>query len=162
MITNVKYIFVANKNPARLKELSDFLKVRFGSVFSVREFNDNNSAINSIDDSTSVVIFDNSIDSNNKELTLMTMKNSYPKVKAIMRTTDSEIEMAVDDYCQKKSYHLFRKGKSWERVSPFIYSLTNPIRVFINEFFVRKFLAVFLIIFLVMGLGVLLIMNYTD
>jgi DNA-binding NtrC family response regulator len=162
MVNTVKYIYVANRNPERLTELSVLLKERFGSLFSIRMFNDNNSAINSIDDKTEVVIFDNSIESDNKELTLMTMKNSHPKIKAVMRSTSSEIEMAVDDYCKRKSFYLFRKGKTWERISPFIYNVTYPIRVFVYEFFVRIFLVVFLLTFLLMGIGIYYVMNYTD
>jgi len=162
MAHTVKYILVANRKPERLKELLDLLQDRFGSLFILRGFNDNNSAINSIDDNTSIIIFDNSIESENKELALMTIKSTFPKVNAIMRSSNVEIEMAVDDFCKKNSYHLFRKGKSWERMSPFLYSITNPIRLFIKEFFVRKFLIVFLIVFVIMGLGIFLIMNYTD
>lgn len=162
MVTIVKHIFIANKNPVRLKELTALVTEKFGSLFSIRIFNDNNSAVNSIDDKTEIIIFDNSIESDNKETTLMTMKNSYPGIKTIMRSSNEDIEMAVDDYCRRKSFYLFRKGKTWEKLSPFIYNFTNPIRLFISEFFVRKFLVVFLITFLIMGIGIYYVMTYTD
>lgn len=162
METKAQHIFIANRNPVRLKELKTLISDRFGSLFSIKIFNDNNSAINSIDANTKIVIFDNSIESDNKQTTLMTMKSTYPGIKSIMRTSNEDIEMAVDDYCRRKSFYLFRKGKTWERFSPYIYDFTNPIRLFIREFFVRKFLFVFFITFLVMGIGIYLVMNYTD
>ncbi len=157
-----QHIFISNRNPVRLEELTKIISDRFGSLFSIRIFNDNNSAVNSIDGTTKIIIFDNSIESDNKETTLMTMKSTYPGVKSIMRTSDEDIEMAVDDYCRRRSFYLFRKGKTWERFSPYIYDFTNPIRLFIREFFVRKFLVVFLITFLVMGIGIYFAVNYTN
>src|SRR5688572_10540249 len=106
-----QHIFIANRNPVRLKELTALVSDRFGSLFSIRIFNDNNSAVNSIDRNTEIIIFDNSLESDNKEVTLLTMKNSYPDIKSIMRTSNEEIEMAVDDHCRRKSFYLFRKGK---------------------------------------------------
>jgi hypothetical protein len=162
MVNTIKHIFIANRNPARLKELSNLVTNRFGSLFSIRIFNDNNSAVNAIDDKTEIIIFDNSIESDNKEVTLMTMKNSFPGIISIMRTSNEDIQMAVDDYCKRKSFYLFRKGKTWERISPFLYTITKPIRYLVREFYVRKFLLVFLITFLLMGIGIYYIMCYTD
>ncbi len=159
MVDKTQHIFIVNRKPDRLHELVKLISDKFGSLFSIKTFNDNNSAVNSIDETTEIIVFDNSIESYNKDVTLLTMKNSFPRIKTIMRTSNDEIEMTLDDYCRRKAFYLFRKGKTWERFSPFIYNITSPIRKFYQEFLVRKFVVIFFLTFLLMGLGIWYVMN---
>lgn len=161
MVDKTQQIFIVNRKPDRLHELVVLVSGKFGSVFSIKTFNDNNSAVNSINESTEIIVFDNSLESYNKDVTLLTMKNSYPHIKTIMRTSDDEIEMMLDDYCKRKSFYLFRKGKTWEKFSPFLYNITNPMRKFYQEFLVRKFMVIFFLTFILMGFGIwFVISNY--
>lgn len=160
MVNKVQHIFIVNRNSDRLKELTSLITERFGSLFLIKTFNDNNSAVNSINETTEIIVFDNSIESNNKEVTMLTMKHSFPGIKTIMRTSTDEIEMTIDDYCKRKSFYLFRKGKTWEKLSPFLYSVTNPIRKFYQEFLVRKFVVIFLLTFVLMGIGIYYVVRY--
>ena len=163
MNTEKLNLFIVDDNAILLTGLRNYLVTRFGEGLNITTFLTGKSALTKIDENTNIVILDYHLNGENGNDVLKSIKNINPKTEVIMLTSNEDIGVAIDSFRKGASDFVIKGDKSWKKISNLVYNIiTYPIEVLVREFGISKFLAIFLLVFVTMGVGVIVTLNYIN
>ena len=149
-------IFLVDDNKLMVTDLKHFLGNRFGADLNISVFNDGESCVAKIDKDTHIVILDYFLDGKNGLEVLKLIKAINPKTEVIMLSSNEDIVLAIDTFRNGATDYVIKGNGSLKKISKLVYRIiTEPIRIIIREFGISKYMAIFLLTFVLMGVVVL-------
>ncbi len=154
-------LFIIDDNQLLLTGLRNYLHTRFGTHLNISTFSTGKSALNKVDKNTKIVILDYFLDGENGNDVLQSIKTINPQTEVIMLSSNEDIGVAIDAFRKGAADFVIKGEKDKKKISSLIYNiLTYPIRIMVREFGISKFLAIFLMTFLTMGIAVFFILQF--
>jgi len=148
-------LFIIDDNEFMVTGLRNYLEKKFGEELNISTFLNGESALKQIDRKTHIVILDYFLGGKNGNDILKSIKHINPDTEVIMLSSNEDIGIAIESFRAGASGYLIKGGNSWKKLSILIYNIiAYPIRILVREFRVSKFLAIFLLTFAIMGIGV--------
>lgn len=155
-------IFLVDDNRLMVTDLKHFLSNRFGADLNISVFNDGESCLAKIDKDTHIVILDYFLDGKNGLEVLKLIKDINPKTEVIMLSSNEDIVLAIDTFRNGATDYVIKGNGSLKKISKLVYRIiTEPIRIIIREFGISKYMAIFLLTFVTMGVVVLSVLYST-
>lgn len=138
--------------------LQTFLTQRFKLDLNISLFNSGTVALKSINAGTDIVILDYDLKYENGNEILKEIKLINPSTEVIMLTSNEDVRIAIESFRKgARDYVIKGNSKAWKKVSKIVYTIIiYPLQIVVKEFRVRKYLAIFLITFLIIGIIVFL------
>lgn len=144
--------FIINNNPTMVTQIRDHLTRRFGNVLKIYTYRSGRTALQEIDANTRIVILDNCLDGESEDDVKKSIKLKNPDTEVITLTSSEDIANAVGNYCEMTPSKRQRKQMS-AQLSHRIYKIVSyPIYLLVREFGVSKFVAIFLLAWLTIGI----------
>lgn len=154
-------LFIVDDNALVLSSLRNYLNGRFGKDLNISTFNSGANALQKVDKNTSVVILDYYLEGENGNEILQSIKKINPKTEVIMFSSNEEIGVAIDSFRKGATDYVIKGDNGWKKISHIVLDIiTYPVRILVKEFRVTKFVAIFLLTFVVMGAVVYLALKY--
>ena len=149
-------IFLVDDNKLMVTDLKHFLRNRFGADLNISVFNDGESCLAKIDKETHIVILDYFLDGKNGLEVLKLIKDINPKTEVIMLSSNEDIVLAIDTFRNGATDYVIKGNGALKKISKLVYRIiTEPIRIIVREFGISKYMAIFLLTFVLMGVVVL-------
>lgn len=153
MKTTKTNLFIVDDNKLMVTDLRNYLKDRFGEGIVVSTFSDGESCLERINGDTHIVILDYYLQGDNGLEILKRIKILNPKTEVIMLSANEDVGIAVELFRNGATDYVVKGRGSWKKITGDVYRiLTEPIRLFVKEFGVSRFIAAFFLTFLTMGL----------
>ena len=94
---------------------------------------------------------------------LKSIKKINPKTEVIMLSCNEDMGVAIDSFRKGATDYVVKGDKAWKKITHIVRDIiTYPIRILVQEFKVSKFVAIFLLTFITMGIIVAATLNYMD
>lgn len=156
-------LFIVDDNPLMVLGLKNYLEHRFGTSINIFTFGTGKSALEKVDGDTGIVILDYYLDGENGNDVLKSIKKINPNTEVIMLTSNEDIATAIESFRKGATDYVVKGDKAWKKISSLVYGIvTYPIRLLVREFGVSKFLAIFVLTFITMGVAVFFVMRYME
>jgi DNA-binding NtrC family response regulator len=161
MKTQTLNLFIVDDNPLLLLGLQNYLQNRFGTNLNISTFGNGASALQKVDRDTSIVILDYFLEGENGNEVLKSIKKINPETQVIMLSSNEDMGVAIDSFRNGATDYVIKGEKSWKKINSIVYKIiTYPIRIMVDEFGINKYIAMFLLTFIAMGLGVYFSLKY--
>jgi len=148
-------LFIVDDNKALVTALKQYLQSKSGFSLKISTFNDGESCLQNVNKDTHVVILDHHMEGKNGIEVLKSIKTINPKTEIIMLSSSTDFDVAVQSFKAGATDYVVKGPHSWQKITRLVYHiLTAPIRMISKEFGVSKYMAIFLITFLTMGIAV--------
>lgn len=145
-------LFIVDDNKLLVTDLKHYLQTRFGVGLNISTFNDGESCLEKVDNSTSIVILDYFMDGKNGLEILKSIKTINPKTEVIMLSSNENLVLAIESFREGAKDFVVKGHGSWKKITFLVnHIITEPIRMMVREFGVSKFMATFLFTFIIMG-----------
>lgn len=155
METQKLNLFIVDDNKSMVVALKQQLQSRFGLDLNIKTFYDGESCLENIDNNTHIVILDHFLNGKNGLEVLKEIKEINPKTEVIMLTSNEDITLAIQSFRAGATDYVVKGPSSLKKITKLVYQvITEPIRIIVREFGVSKFMAIFLLTFLLMGVVV--------
>jgi DNA-binding NtrC family response regulator len=123
-------------------------------------FNSGALALKNLNAQTGMVILDYKLKGENGNEVLKAIKLMNPKTEVVMLTSNEDIYVAIESFKKGVLDYIIKNNQAWKKINSTILTmLMYPVNILIREFGVNKYLAIFLLVFLVMGASVFYIMK---
>ncbi|CAN5378665.1 hypothetical protein BH10BAC1_BH10BAC1_06580 [soil metagenome] len=156
-------LFIVDDNKLLVTDLKNYLQGRFGLGINVSTFHNGESCIEKVDHETHIVILDYFMEGKNGLDTLKSIKEINPKTEVIMLSGNEDIAIAIESFRVGANDYVVKGAGSWKKISKIVEQIaTAPIRLLVREFGVSKFMAIFLMTFVTMGIAVFIVMHYMN
>jgi two-component system response regulator AtoC len=163
MTTQGLNLFIVDDNKLMVSTLKHYLQNRFGTELNISIFNDGESCLERVDKKTNIVILDYFMPGKNGLEILRSIKVKNPKTEVIMLSSNEDIGLAVDSFRVGAKDYILKGPKAWNRITKMVeFIITEPIRLLVREFKVSKFVAIFLLTFVTMGVVVVSVLRYMN
>lgn len=151
-----KNVFIVDNDPEVTLELKNLLEIRFRDMFDYFIFHTGAHAKDESDNRTDIVIINNYLTGENGTMVAESMKKRNPNLKIVMLTTNEEVVYDIEQICNQPEapgviqppvtrsnrYLAIRDSK-----------LMFPFRfIFYKEFRTKKYLLIFFVTFIIVGL----------
>jgi len=148
-------LFIVDDNKVMVKTMEQYLQNRFGRDVIISTFNDGESCLAKVDKNTNIVILDYFMEGKNGLEVLKSIKAINPETEVIMLSSNENMALAVETFRAGATDYVVKGHNSWEKISKLVnHIVTAPIRLLVDEFGVSKFMAIFLLTFVLMGVVV--------
>jgi DNA-binding NtrC family response regulator len=154
-------LFIIDHDKIMAKALQTFLIQRFKRDLKITTFNSGNDAIKSINAGTDIVILDYNLKYENGIEILKEIKLINPSIEVIMLTSNEDISIAIESF-RKGATDYVIKGNSnaWKKLADIVYKIIiYPVHLMVREFRISKYLAIFLLVFSILGIIAFLTMK---
>lgn len=163
MKTQALNLFIVDDNPMVAMGLRQHLIHRFGSELNITTFPTGKSALENISADTNMVILDIMLEGENGNDILKSIKIINPATEVVMLSSNNEMEVAIRSFRNGASDYVVKGEKSWKKITSLVLkALTYPVRVMVQEFGINKYIAMFLLTFVAIGVGVFLTLKFTN
>jgi DNA-binding NtrC family response regulator len=154
-------LFIVDDDISMLTGLRNYLSKKFGRDMTISTFSSGHSALEKINQDTNVVILDYNLKGENGNEILKSIKSINPKTEVIMLTSNEDVAVAIESFRKGATDYVIKGNeKAWKKISSLILNIiTYPVRAMVKEFGISKYVAMFLLVFLVMGVGVYLVLR---
>jgi DNA-binding NtrC family response regulator len=153
MKNNVINLFIVDDDVLSSTLLKHHLNEKFGANISISTYIDGKSALQKIDKNTSIVILDYFLEGENGNDVLKSIKEINPKTEVIMLSSNENIAIAIESFRKGAKDYVIKGEKASKKITHIVYDIiAYPIRFIVREFGVSKFLAIFLLTFIIMGI----------
>ncbi len=153
-------LFIVDDNKLMVSTLKQYLQNRFGLGLQISTFHDGDSCIAKIDKDTHIVILDYFMEGKNGLDTLKSIKAINPKTEVIMLSGNEDMALVIDSFRAGANDYVVKGAGAWKKITKVVsHIITAPIRLMVREFGVSKYMAIFLLTFVTMGLAVVLALN---
>lgn len=150
-------LFIVDDNKLAVADLQYYLQNKFGTSVNISTFNDGESCLAKVDKDTHIVILDYFMDGKNGLDTLKSIKTINPKTEVIMLSGNEDIALAIATFRAGAKDYVVKGEGALKKVTKVVhYIITAPMRLLVDEFRVSKYMAIFLITFVVMGIAVVI------
>lgn len=161
MLTQGLNLFIVDDDKLLVADLKNYLKGRFGVSIKVSTFYDGESCLKKVDKDTHIVILDYFMDGKNGVDVLKSIKDINPETEVIMLSGNEDIAVAIESFRNGANDYVIKGMGAWKKISKLVgHIITAPIRLIVREFGVSKFVAIFLLTFITMGIVVFLVLRY--
>jgi len=161
MKTQALNLYIVDDNLLMAAGLRNYLVTKFGSNLNISTFLTGASVLEKIDKHTNIVILDYFLENENGNDVLKSIKSINPATEVIMLSSNQDMGIAIDAFRKGAKDYVVKGEKSWLTLYSLVYSIiTYPVRIMVKEFGVSKFLAIFLLTFLLTGLAVFIAMRF--
>lgn len=153
-------LFIVDDNKLLATDLKHFLHNRFGTDINISIFNDGISCLKKIDKDTHIVILDYTMDGINGLEVLKSIKEINPKTEVIMLSGNEDMAVAIQTFRSGAKDYVIKGQGSWKKITKLVQTIVmEPIRIMVREFGISKFVAIFLLTFVTMGVFTLVVLN---
>ena len=154
-------LLIIDDDPLVTSRLRNYLHKRFGVDLNITTYNRSADALKKIDKNTGIVILDTYLEGKSDDSVFKEIKRINPKTEVIMLTKHEDIGIAIDIYREGAIGFAVKGENSRKEISSIVYDLiTYPIRILVKEFGISKYLAIFLLAFVSIGICVIVAMKY--
>lgn len=161
MTTQGLNLFIVDDNLLSLTSLRDYLDIRFGKDLNISTFLSGAKALEKVDKNTGIVILDYDLKGENGNVVLQSIKKINPKTEVIMFSSNEEIGVAIDSLRKGASNYVVKDDTGRRKISNLVLNIiTYPVRILVQEFGVTKFVAIFILTFVIMAVVVYLALKY--
>lgn len=156
-------LFIVDDNPQVVSGLHSYLTKRFGEKLNISVFSSGITALNDLKSDTDIVILDYVQQGGKDNEVLNSIKVKNPKTELIRLSGNEEIGSAIDAYENNESRSANNQLNIWTRGKPMIRRfISYPVRILVQEFGINKYIAMFLLTFTIMGVGVFFALRYIN
>ena len=160
METDKFHLFIVDDDNVMAKGLEKHISNKFGNIFNISVFNSGALALKNLTSQTGMIILDYELKGENGNEILKAIKLKNPKTAIVMLTSNEDIYAAIESFKKGAMDYIIKNNRAWKKINSTILPvLMYPVNILIREFGVNKYLAIFLLVFLVMGIGVFYIMK---
>lgn len=153
-------LFIVDDNKLLAADLKLFLENRFGTDLNISKFNDGESCLKMVDDLTSIVILDYNLEGQNGLEILKAIKAINPNTEVVMLSGNEDIAIAIQTFRAGAKDYVVKGTGSWRKLTSIVTKiLLAPINLIVREFGVSKFVAIFFLTFIIMGVVVAIAIN---
>lgn len=153
-------LFIVDDSKLQATDLKHFLQNRFGADINISTFNDGESCIEKIDNDTHIVILDYTMEGKNGLEVLKEIKLINPKTEVIMLSGNEDMAVAIQTFRSGAKDYVIKGQGSWKKVTKLVQNIImEPIRIMVREFGISKFVAIFLLTFVTMGVVTLTVLK---
>lgn len=146
-------LFIVDDNKLLVADMRIFLQNRFGVSVQISTFYDGESCLEKIDKDTHIVILDYNMGGENGLDVLKEIKRINPKTEVIMLSGTEDMAIAIESFRIGAKDYVIKGERSWNKLQRVVNQIiTEPVRLMVREFGVSKYMAVFLLTFVTMGL----------
>ncbi len=148
-------LFIVDDNKIMVETMKQYLQSRFGRDINISTFNDGESCLAKVDKDTNIVILDYYMEGKNGLEVLKSIKVINPNTEVIMLSNNENMALAVETFRAGATDYVIKGVNSWGKISKLVNTIvTAPMRLLVDEFGVSKFMAIFLLTFVLMGIVV--------
>jgi DNA-binding NtrC family response regulator len=153
-------LFIVDDNKSMVTALKHYLQNKFGLDVKISTFYDGESCLEKVNKDTHIVILDHFLNGKNGLEVLKLIKAKNPKTEVIMLSSNEDIALAIDSFRAGAKDYVIKGPSSWKKITKLVsHIITEPIRIIIREFGVSKYMAIFLLTFLTMGVVVFCVLH---
>jgi len=154
-------LFIVDDNNLMVTTLKQYLQNRFGFDIRISTFNDGDSCLAKVDKDTNVVILDYFMEGKNGLEVLKAIKVINPKTEVIMLSNNENMALAIEAFKAGAKDYVVKGSNSWSKISKLVnHIVTAPMRLLVDEFRVSKYMAIFLLTFVTMGVVVVIALQF--
>jgi DNA-binding NtrC family response regulator len=154
-------LFIVEDNASLANSLQQFLETKFGDELNISKFTNGESALQKVDSSTNIVLLDCDLNNIKGNEVLKKIKQINGKTEVIMLTSNGDIEIAINAFKNGATDYVVKGKNSFGKIRLLVEQIvTYPIKFLVREMKISKFLAIFLLTFIIMGIVVLLVYQY--
>jgi DNA-binding NtrC family response regulator len=148
-------LFIVDDDKLVVSDLKIYLNFRFGNDIRISTFTDGESCLKKIDKDTHIVILDYFLNGKNGVEILKLIKDINPKTEVIMMSSNEDVSLAIQSFRNGASDYVIKGEGALKKIKKIVYHIiTEPIRIIIREFGVSKYMAIFFLTFVTMGIAV--------
>jgi DNA-binding NarL/FixJ family response regulator len=148
-------LFIVDDDPMMVMGLQNYLSKRFGTDISISTFLTGKSALEKVDVNTNIVILDYFLEGENGNEVLKSIKKINPATEVIMLSSNEDMGIAVNAFRNGATDYVLKGKKSWTKITSLVYKIiTYPLTIMVREFGINKYIAMFLLTFIGIGVGV--------
>ncbi|MDP2387814.1 MAG: response regulator [Bacteroidota bacterium] len=156
-------LFIVDDNSLVLTNLRNYLNIRFGNDLKISTFHTGANALKEVNKDTDIVILDYDLGAENGNDVLKSIKKINSNTEVIMFTSNDEIGVAIESFRNGASDYVIKGDKELKKIASLINKIiTYPIRIMVREFGISKYLAIFLLTFVSVGVVVFITMHYMN
>jgi DNA-binding NarL/FixJ family response regulator len=150
-------VYIVDEDRIMTEALHADLKRKFGDRVKITVCNEPSKCVASVNDDTHLVIlaYDSKIKKepvNGIDL-IRQIKAKNPTVQVVVHSSNDDIKLVIDSLRVGASNFVVKEQNSFSRIRSIINQrFTEPIRRILREFGVSKFVTIFLITFVVIGI----------
>jgi len=154
-------LFIVDDNKLMLTTLKQYLQNRFGLSLKISTFLDGESCLEKINKETNIVILDYFLEGKNGLEVLKSIKAKNPKTEVIMLSNNEDMALVIETFRAGATDYVIKGRGAWKKITKVVnYAITEPIRLMVREFGISKYMAVFLMTFVTMGIVVLCALQF--
>ncbi len=154
-------LFIVDDNKLMVETMKQYLQSRFGLDIRISIFNDGDSCLAKVDQDTHVVILDYFMEGKNGLEVLKAIKTISPKTEVIMLSNNENMALAIETFRAGATDYVVKGSNSWSKISKLVNQIvTAPMRLLVDEFRVSKYMAIFLLTFVTMGVVVVCVLQF--
>jgi len=156
-------LFIIDDDPIVTMGLRHYLTQRFGSEVNISTFLTGKSALEKVTTETNMVILDYTLKGENGNDILKSIKSISPGTEVVMLSSNTDMEVAINSFRNGASDYVVKGQKSWKKISSLVFkAITYPVRIMVQEFGINKYIAMFLLTFAAMGIGVFFALKFVN
>ncbi len=151
-------LFIVDDNKLTVTDLKYYLQNRFGTGINITTFSDGESCLKKVDKETNIVILDYYMDGKNGNEILQLIKAINPKTEVIMLSGNEDVAVAIESFRMGATDFVTKGESAFKKINKLVYHIiTAPVRILGRELGVSKFMTMFLVNFVVLGIVTLII-----
>jgi DNA-binding NtrC family response regulator len=145
-------LFIVDENKSASEELKKYLENRFGEGIRILTFGDKQSCLEKIDDDTHIVILSDTVQGEKGMEILKSIKDINPDTEVIILSEHKDIVLAVESYRAGAKGMVVKGSGSGRKIAGLITRIfTAPIRIIEKELGLSQRIAIFIMIFITIG-----------
>jgi DNA-binding NtrC family response regulator len=153
-------LFIVDDNTSMVTALKQYLQNRFGISVQISTFSDGESCLEKVDEQTHIVILDHFLEGKNGVEVLKSIKMINPKTEVIMLSSNEDMAVAIESFRAGATDYVVKGPSSWKKITKLVnHIITAPIRIIVKEFGVSKYMAIFLLTFVIMAIVVFSVLH---
>lgn len=158
-----KSLFIVDNDPEVTIDLKNLLETEFPDMFDYFLFHTGLSALDECNSRTDIVIINNFLTGENGTSVAEQMKKVNPNIHIVMLTSSQEILMDLEEFCERPIETIkppIKKRSTYEALknSRILY----PFQYLGREFRARKFVFIFIVTFILVGLTSFIFLRYIN
>jgi len=154
-------LFIVDDDKLMVATLKQFLLSKFGKDINIFTYYDGESCLEHVNKETDIVILDYNMTGANGLDVLKGIKIINPKTEVIMLSGNEDMATAISLFRAGASDYVLKGEGSWKKLNKLVYHIiTAPIRLVVREFGVSKYMAIFMLTFVLMGLLVVAALQF--
>ena len=152
-------LFIVDDNKLLVADLKNYLKNKFGVSLEISIFYDGESCLANVNEDTHIVILDYNMEGKNGLEILKLIKEKNPKTEVIMLSSNEDIAVSIETFRAGAKDYILKGYGSLTMISKLVNNIiTAPIKLLVKEFGISRYMAMFLLVFV--GVGLLAIFGY--